>query len=350
MATPQVIAPPCAQPGSPGMSGPRDVTPTSGVIHVNHRHVSGFVVIGNHLAQHHELSLIAIGLAVHIQSLPVGAKVGIKVLTERFPESEARITAALHELEAEGYLRRNRVRLPSGRVTTRTISYNQPGATAPTVATPARKRTPAPELKAKWTPPAPEPGPDPTHITPHTTTAAIPAPAAAPAPAPETGPATAPALPDPVRVPAPTAPRKQPPPLPQPHAPTDELLRTAEAVLADLRRHAPQLTLAEEDIPALVPGIAAWLERDVHPDTIRHALTDQLPLPVKHPAKFVRSRITALLPPPLPGTEDLAPPPHRKTLVIPLQNCATCDRAFRATHPGHCRDCRTTTHAATYAL
>ncbi|MFI6963617.1 helix-turn-helix domain-containing protein [Streptomyces sp. NPDC050255] len=324
MATPQVIAPPCAQPGSPGT---QDVTPTSGVIHVNTRHVSGFVIIGNHLAQHHKLSLIAIGLAVHIQSLPAGAKVGIKVLTERFPESEARITAALHELEAEGYLHRSRVRLPNGRVVTRTTSYNRPGADAPPVAAPARKRTPEPALKAKWAPPAPEPDPSPTHITPNTPTAPEPVPA--------------PAATDPVRVPAPTAPRKQPPPLPQPHAPTPELLRTAAAILADLRRHAPQLTLKEEDIPALVPGVAAWLERDVHPDTIRHALTDQLPLPVKHPAKFVRNRITTLLPPPLPGSADLAPPPRRKVIVIPLQNCDTCDRAFRATDPGHCGDCRT---------
>ncbi|MFE9856793.1 helix-turn-helix domain-containing protein [Streptomyces sp. NPDC005780] len=320
MATPQVIAPPCAQSGSPGTLP--DVTPTSGVIHVNTRHVSGFVVIGNHLAQNHELSLIAIGLAVHIQSLPAGAKVGIKVLTDRFPESEARITAALHELEAEGYLHRSRVRLPSGRVTTRTISYNQPGATAP-------KATPPPPRPRRSKPPTPSP------------VEAPPPPPAAPEPAPAAAPPY---------VPTPTAPRKQPPPLPQPHAPTEELLRTAEAVLTDLRRHAPQLTLKEEDVPALVPGVATWLERDVHPDTIRHALTDQLPIPVKHPAKFVRSRITALLPPPLPGTADLAPPPRRKLLTIPLQNCDTCDRAFRATHPGNCRDCRSDTHAATHAL
>ncbi|WP_405902940.1 helix-turn-helix domain-containing protein [Streptomyces sp. NBC_00656] len=318
MDTPQVIAPPCAQSGSPGTLS--DVTPTSGVIHVNVRHVSGFVIIGNHLAQHRELSLIAIGLAVHIQSLPAGAKVGIKVLTDRFPESEARITAALHELEAEGYLHRSRVRLPSGRVVTRTLSYNRPGTTAPAPQREPRRQAPT-----------------------------APAPASAPPPPPAAEPA-APPLPAPVYVPDPTAPRKQPPPLPQPHTPTPELLRTAEAVLTDLRRHAPQLTLKEEDIPALVPGIAAWLERDVHPDTIRHALTDQLPIPVKHPAKFVRSRITTLLPPPLPGTADLTPPPRPKPLTIPLQNCDTCDRAFRATHPGHCRDCRSDTHAATYAL
>ncbi|MGW6208786.1 helix-turn-helix domain-containing protein [Streptomyces sp. NPDC055089] len=304
MATPQVIARPCAQPGSPGTPGPRpDVTPTSGVLHVNVRHASGFVVIGNHLAQHHELSLIAIGLAVHIQSLPAGAKVGIKVLTERFPESEARITAALHELEAEGYLRRSRVRLPSGRVVTRTTSYNQPGATAPPVTTPMRK-------PQRQTGPAPEPTP-----------------ASEPAPA----------FPDPVRVPPPTAPRTPPPPLPQPHTPTPELLRTAAAVLGDLRRHAPQLALKEEDIPALVPGVAAWLERD----TVRHALTGQLPTPVKHPAMFIRHRITALLPPPLPDAAALTPPPRPRTRVIPLQNCDTCDRAFRATDPGHCGDCRT---------
>lgn len=65
MTAQQVIAPPCAPPVPPG-----DVTPTSGVIHVNTRHTSGFTVIGNHLAQHDALSLLAIGLAVHIESLP----------------------------------------------------------------------------------------------------------------------------------------------------------------------------------------------------------------------------------------------------------------------------------------
>ncbi|WP_393058497.1 helix-turn-helix domain-containing protein [Streptomyces sp. LN549] len=312
MDTPQVIAPPCAPPGSPGPLP--DVTPTSGVIHVNVRHSSGFVIIGNHLAQHDGLSLIAIGLAVHIQSLPAGAKVGIKVLTDRFPESEARITAALHELEATGYLHRSRVRLPDGRVVTRTVSYNRPDTAAPPVSTP---RT------------APEQAPKAAQTPPESPTVAPPPDEPSPAPA-----AT-------VRVPAPTAPRTPPPPLPQPHAPTAQLTQTAAAVLADLRRHAPQLTIAERDIEALTPGIATWLERHTHPATIRHALTNDLPNPVKHPAKFLRHRITTLLPPPLPGTTDLTSPPHRRTITIPLQNCDTCDRAFRATDPGHCRDCRT---------
>ncbi|MEV7405966.1 helix-turn-helix domain-containing protein [Streptomyces sp. NPDC091267] len=306
MDTQKISAPPCAQPGSPG-----GVTPTSGVIHVNVRHAAGFTIIGNHLAQPRDLSLVAIGLAAHIQSLPTGAKVGIKTLTARFPESEARIAAALRELEATGYLHRNRVRLPDGRVVTRTVSYNQPGAYAPPPPPPIRT---APE-------PQPTPPPEPT---------------SEPGPTPEPAP-----LPARVFVPPPTAPRTTPPPLPQPHTPTPDLPRTAAALLADLRRQAPQLTLSEAEISTLTPGVITWLEREAHPDTVRHALTADLPTPLRHPARLLRHRITTRLPPPLPGTEALTPPPRRRVIVIPLQNCETCERAFRATEPGHCRDCRT---------
>ncbi|AKZ56344.1 hypothetical protein SAM23877_3297 [Streptomyces ambofaciens ATCC 23877] len=56
-----------------------------GVEHENHPHHDHFTVVGNHLLQHPELSLTAIGLAVHIQSLPAGAPVGIKALAGKFP-------------------------------------------------------------------------------------------------------------------------------------------------------------------------------------------------------------------------------------------------------------------------
>jgi hypothetical protein len=75
-------------------------------------------VIGNHLAQHPELSALAIGLAVYIQSLPAGARVDIKTLAARFPEGTTRIAAALRELEAHGYLRRTRERVGQGRIVT----------------------------------------------------------------------------------------------------------------------------------------------------------------------------------------------------------------------------------------
>ncbi|WP_405391251.1 helix-turn-helix domain-containing protein [Streptomyces sp. NBC_01102] len=291
MGTQQITAPPCAQPA------------VSGVSHVNVRHTAGFTVIGNHLAQHRGLSLVAVGLAVHIQSLPAGAGIGIKRLAERFPESETRIAAALRELEAAGYLHRSRVRLADGRIVTRTVSYNQPGADTPAV------RTTQPRVARSTVEPAP------------------PTPTSAPQPAT-------------VLVPPPTARAASPAPLPQPQALTPELQRTAVALLADLWRHAPQLMLSEADISVLTPGIVIWLEREAHPDAVRNALTADLPVPLKHPAKLLRHRITALLPPPLPGTHELEAA-RPGAIVIPLQNCDRCDRAFRSRHPGHCRDCRT---------
>ncbi|MBB4713234.1 hypothetical protein BJ965_003116 [Streptomyces luteogriseus] len=84
-------------------------------MHDDARHTTRFTVIGNHLAQHAELSLLAIGLSVHIQSLPAGARIDIKSLAARFPEGTTRIAAALRELETHGHLRRTRERRISHR-------------------------------------------------------------------------------------------------------------------------------------------------------------------------------------------------------------------------------------------
>ncbi|MGW4168845.1 helix-turn-helix domain-containing protein [Streptomyces chartreusis] len=119
--------------------------PAGGVEHVNEPHHDHFVVVGNHLAQHPELSLTAIGLAVHFQSLPARTPVGIKTLTAKFAEGEMRIAAALRELEAHGYLARTKERLQSGRVVTRTISYNKPGRGAVRAAAGRPALPPAPE-------------------------------------------------------------------------------------------------------------------------------------------------------------------------------------------------------------
>lgn len=269
-------------------------TARSGVAHINTRHTSRYTVVGNHLAQHRALSLLAIGLAVHIQSLPTGARIGIKFLAARFPESEHRIAAALRELEAHGYLKRTRERLPSGRVVTHTVSYNQPGAEPkqPVCQAPAPATAPAP-------PPASPPGPAPTPVTPE----------------PEPKPAT----------------RSEPTPLPEPTAPDLDRHRTAATLLADLHRHEPRLLLAERDVRRLAPAVATWLERGAAPDAVRRTLTASLPDGLRHPAALLGHRLTALLPPPLPAR------PRRPD---PLQTCENCDRAFRAPEPGHCRDCR----------
>ncbi|MET9978236.1 hypothetical protein ACFYOI_28835 [Streptomyces microflavus] len=304
--------------------------PSSGVIHIAIPHPSRFTIVGNHLAQHAELSLVAIGIGVHIQSMPAGSEVGIKALASRFAEGERTIAAALRELEAHGYLSRTRVRLPNGRLVTRTVFCNQPGAALRdgTVVTPVPLVAPVP---APLVAPAAVP------------MVAVPATAPPPSPSSEPTPVPEEAHP-PVRVPSRTAPKAARRPLPRPRELTPELRQTASAILAGLRSHAKELVLSEDDVEALVPGVAAWLERDAHPDTIRHALTTELPQPPRHPAKIVKHRLTVLLPPPLPGAQELAP--VRRALVIPLQNCDGCDRAFRATAPGHCRGCRSELTAA----
>ncbi|MGW3833675.1 hypothetical protein [Streptomyces microflavus] len=326
--------------------------PARGVIHIAIRHTDRFTVVGNDLAQHPGLSTTAVGFAVRIQSLPQGTEIGIKALAARFPEGEKLIAAALRELETHGYLQRARTRLPNGRIVTRTVFCNQPTALLrPRVAATPPQLPPAAQPIATPVPmPEPMPQPEPT-VEP----GAPPEPEPTSEPVPTPNPPTprdappqaatpqdhAPAAPPFVRlVPPPTAPKPPRPPLPRPRELTPELERISTALLSDLRHHAPQFTLSEEHVRELVPGVAAWLERDAHPDTIRHTLTTNAPEPVNYPYQFVKHRLTVLLPPPLPGAHDLTPPPARRNPVTPFQTCDGCERAFRAPTPGHCRDCR----------
>ncbi len=202
-----------------------------GIVHENTRHTTRFVVIGNHLVQHKELSLLAIGLGCHLQSLPTGAGADIKSLTARFPEGPTRIAAALRELEAHGYLRRERVRTPTGRIITRTISCNQPGSR-----------------------PADRPGNPPK----------APLREAADTGCPDRRSARPAATDRPSR-PREPRPRKALPAVPQPDCTLPGLLRTAVDLLTDLRRHDSRLLLSAADTAHLAPGVAAWLERDVLP-------------------------------------------------------------------------------------
>ncbi|MFD6230022.1 helix-turn-helix domain-containing protein [Streptomyces sp. NPDC060232] len=265
--------------------GTRATTRSGGVIHDNSRHTSRFTVIGNHLAQHAELSLLAIGLAVHIQSLPGGALIDIRTLAARFPEGKTRIAAALRELETHGYLRRTCERTSSGRVVTRTVSCNQPGRSG-------AADGPESEPKPRARRPARREG---------------------------------------------EPPRRALPAVPQPAYPAPDLLRSATEVLAGLRRGDPRLLLSVTDVEHLAPGVAAWLERDLPPSAVHHALTADLPgEPLHRPAALLAHRLAAQLPPVPPFSAPAAPEAVRH----PLRNCDACDHAFRAAEPGRCRDCR----------
>ncbi|MBK3547305.1 hypothetical protein [Streptomyces sp. MBT60] len=321
MDTQQVSAPPRA--------------PSAGVVHINIRLTDGYTIVSNRLTQHRGLSLLAIGLGTHIQSLPDGWRVGIKALAAIFPESEARIAAALRELEQHGFLRRTRERVGGGKLATRTESYNHPEAAArgrmrECAAAQVPEAVPAPEvLPAVATEPVTAepvrvPGREPVLLS-EPEPVRVPEPLRASVPDPVPAPVPGPRL-----VPTPAAPRKPRLPLPAPEQPTEALYAAAADLLAGLPRAAPLFLLSEEDARGLVPGVAAWLERGARPDAVRAAITDDPPVPLRHPAKLLRHRLAALLPPPLPAAVP----------VVPLQNCDDCDRAFRSSVPGCCRECR----------
>ncbi|MEV4936541.1 helix-turn-helix domain-containing protein [Streptomyces zaomyceticus] len=274
---------------------------SGGVVHDNVRHTTRFTVVGNHLTQHAALSLVAIGLGAHIQSLPAGSPVDIKSLAERFPEGTTRIAAGLRELEAHGYLRRTRERTENGRVLTRTVSCNQPGRTGGdrdgddsgtgTGGTAGRPKAPVRRAKTDPRPPAHRP----------------------------------------------EAPKRRAlPAVPQPAYPAPDLLVTALDVLSGLRREDPRLHLSATEAEHLAPGVAAWLERELTPAAVRHVLTFDLPRePLRRPAALLAHRLNVQLPP-LPPFRT---PKETPAVRHPLQNCETCDRAYRAPHPGTCGAC-----------
>jgi hypothetical protein len=329
----------------------RDVRRTTthfGVTHVRAYHSDRYTIVGNHLAQHRELSLTAIGLATHILSLPDGAPVDIRSLAERFPEGRDRIAFALRELEACGYVARVRKRTPAGRLVTRTYAHHAPGRaaapSAPGHRRPAAARggngstssplrsAPEPVPAAASPFPEPSPAPEPT-VPPHRPAAPVPAPAPVDpiAPAAVTNP-TAPAGPAEPAVPPEAA-------VTVPDGRHDR----AATLLADLRRTDDRLTLSRRDVHRLAPAVTAWFDGGATAAAVRRTLTAGLPPDLRHPAGLVAHRLRELLPPPLPAGprgSSAAATDAGALRPPPLQNCDRCDRAFRAHRPGRCRDCR----------
>ncbi|MFD7709171.1 helix-turn-helix domain-containing protein [Streptomyces sp. NPDC059786] len=292
-------------PASCPRQGNRRTATHSGVTHVRTYQPDRYSIIGNHLAQHRQLSLTAIGLAVHILSLPDGAASDIRTLAAHFPEGRDRIAFALRELEGAGYIERVRERIAGGRVITRTYAHDVPGepvvVTSVPVAPPAVPVTPVVPLMA-----------------------AVPATPAAPA-----DPEPAAPAPDPA----------EPPP------PRSEHHDKAEALLIGLRRIDDRFTLSRRDVRHLVPAAVAWFENGASRTAVQHALTADIPAHLRHPKRFLAYRLAALLPPPVPFLPEKAievmrpqaePPPW-----YPLVICAGgCTRPFRAPEGTWCRDCR----------
>ncbi|NYV74878.1 helix-turn-helix domain-containing protein [Streptomyces sp. UH6] len=317
----------------------RDATRGGGVVHEIHRHTTHFTVVGNHLAQHDDLSLAAIGLAVYVQSLPSGTPISIKTLVSRRCEGAVRIAAALRELEAHGYLRREKVRIAGGRIVTRTVYCNKPEAAArrdigaavrhvPEGARPyevVREGVCGVEVTSSC-------------ATSFGTGSVVSQPVVEQQPEAAMEPVAAAVSPQPQPRRG-RRKRKPLPPVPQPLLSRPELEERAVALLTGLRRYVSELRFTACEVEHLTPGVAAWLEREVTSGEIRRALFTGLPEGgPRWPAAFVAYRLRVDLPaPPLRPYAAAAavPTPERH----PLRNCEECDRGYRGPDPQRCRAC-----------
>ncbi|MFI5754419.1 hypothetical protein [Streptomyces sp. NPDC051569] len=268
--------------------------PPSGVLHVRTRHTENFTVLSNRLVQRPGRAA-TIGIAAYILSLPDGAPVRVSVLTKRFDEGRDRIAAALNELEAEGWLDRRVERGPSGRIITRTLVYDLPGATPDARPEPAPEPRPAPEPSLEPSP-QPHPGSSPAPEQPLTATATATEPPASTAPTPESAP---------------------------------EQTAAAIGVLASLRAHDARLALTRRDQTRLAPLVSGWLSEGSSPQDVARTLAEDLPAGrLRSVAGLLTYRLTHLA------------PPTANRAAVPFQECPKCDRPFRAKHPGECRECR----------
>jgi hypothetical protein len=288
----------------------------SGVTHVRAYQPDRYTIVGNHLAQHRELSLTAIGLATHILSLPEGAPVDIRSLAERFPEGRDRIAFALRELEARGYLERVRERTEAGRLYTRTYAHHAPAAR------PAARTSDGPVVGRHGPVVGAQAG----------GTSQEDDQACDPPDAPSLGGGP----------PAPQASRTPPETRGSEHTSRGRHHDKAVALLAGLRRTDDRLTLSRRQVERLAPAVAAWFDGGATAAVVQHVLTASLPDDMRHPAGVLAHRLEHLMPPPLPASPPAASAPTGtvRCRPHPFQTCDGCERAFRAPHAGRCRDCR----------
>ncbi|MFF8629724.1 hypothetical protein [Streptomyces werraensis] len=255
------------------------------------KHVSGYTIVPNTILQHRRLSLTARGLLSLLLSQPEHTAATVKELTEDVAEGQKRVTNAMKELQAAGYVICTRVQNERGHWSTSVAVYDVPQTEAPEVETPKAGR---PKRRLAGINPFGEKNPVKNPPTPEVVTEVADSPASEGDGGDE--------------------------------APQKDMGRAA-ALLGRLHTAAPSLKLSHSDVLALAPLAAEWLERGASELQIRSELTEGLPATIKSARRLLADRLTRKMPPVPVKAERMA-------------ECGECGRFLpRGQKAGICASC-----------
>jgi hypothetical protein len=255
-------------------------------------HASGYTIVPNAILQHRKLSLTARGLLGLLLSQPEHTAETVKELTDDVAEGQRRVTNAMKELQAAGFVICTRAQNERGHWSTAVEVFDIPQSEAPKDENPKPGRprgrrsgiNPFGEKNPGKNPPTPEPSEE----------------AAQSAMEGKGG----------------DAPQSN-----------DEETGRAAGVLHRIGVAVPALALRSSDVLRLAPLAADWLARGASELQLRNELTDGLPATIKSPARLVENRLTRKMPP-VP------------VVAVPLADCGQCFNPLpRGQQTGICGRC-----------
>ncbi|MFC9591563.1 hypothetical protein ACFTUC_17455 [Streptomyces sp. NPDC056944] len=263
------------------------------------KHTKNFVIVPNDIPKHRKLSLTAKGLLTLLLSQPEWTDETIKSLTADEEEGQARVTAAVKQLQAAGYVVITNRQNDMGHWYKVVTVYDRPATAAPKPEEPkigtAKPRTAGPvpsgdKNEGKNPPRSPK---DADEVADSSVTDG------------DGGDA-------PKSSNEPTAP---------------EEIGRAAALLGRLDTAAPSLALSAADVMSLAPLAAEWLRRDVSELQLRNELTEGLPARIQSPRALLADRLTRKL-------------PALPVKVEPMAECDDCGTYFpRGQEAGVCGRC-----------
>ncbi|MFG3176543.1 hypothetical protein ACGFZC_15965 [[Kitasatospora] papulosa] len=243
------------------------------------KHTSGFTIVPNALLQHSTLSLTARGLLGLLLSQPDHTAETVRELTEGCAEGQKRVTNAMKELQAAGYIICARVQSERGHWSTHVTVFDLPQlAVAPETVSPKPGRpkrrlagiNPFGEKNQEKNPPAPQESEELAEYD---------------------------QAPDTRQGEGEEAPQIQD---------NDQELGRAAALLGRLATADASLALSAADVMKLAPLAAQWLQRGVSELQLRNELVGGLPAKVKSPRALLADRLTRKMPPVPAKVEPLA--------------------------------------------